>query len=287
VTERFVVGQQGQSPRYAAHIGARVRTHYVDARSKLDHWQDKYYLAPVGADGPDWSRAAITAAPDPALADQPAANATFADAPATALSSRDHKRWAGALEDAVYRNDALELLSCPSLKLTAAPGTTEGEFRARVALALREQRDDAVATLRRKYTAKLDALEDRERRAGQKLERETAQANEKTLSTALSVGGSLLGALFGGGRRGSTMRKASTAARSVGRASKEHADVAHAEADAQALRQQIETLNAELESEVARLEAGFDPATIRIESVSVKPRKADIAVEDVALVWVP
>ena len=45
------------------------------------------------------------------------------------------------------------------------------------------------------------------------------------------------------------------------------------------------TLNAELEAEVARLESEFDPQAIRIESVPVKPRKADIAVEDLALVW--
>jgi len=55
----------------------------------------------------------------------------------------------------------------------------------------------------------------------------------------------------------------------------------------QALRQQIEELNAELEAEVARLEAEFDPAAARVEAAAVKPRKADITVEDVALVWVP
>jgi multidrug resistance efflux pump len=73
----------------------------------------------------------------------------------------------------------------------------------------------------------------------------------------------------------------------VSSASKERADVAHAEADVEAIRNQLEALNAELEAEVARLESEFDPATIAIEASSVKPRKADIAVEDMALVWVP
>jgi hypothetical protein len=178
------------------------------------------------------------------------------------------------------------LLSCPALKLTAEPGMTEGEFRARVALAVREKRDAAVEALRQKYASRLATLEDRERRAAQKVERERAQASNQTLSSALSVGGSLLGALFGGGRRGAAS-KVSTAARSVGRASKERTDVAHAEADARALREQVEALNAELEAEVARLESEYDPQAIRLESASVKPRKADIAVEDLALVWRP
>jgi hypothetical protein len=287
VVERFVVASGSAPPHYRPHIGARVRTHFVDAKSGLDLWQSGFYLASAGTSGPDWSQAAASAEPGPALADAPAAGATFDDAPATVLSARDHKRWAAALEDHVYRNVSLELPSCPALKLTGPAGMSEGEFRSRVALALREKRDAAVEALRKKYASRVGTLEDRERRALQKVEKEKAQASDKTLSTALSVGGSLLGALFGGGRRGSAISKASSAARRVSSASKERADVAHAEADVEAVRSQLAALNAELEAEVARLESEFDPATIAIEAVSVKPRKADIAVEDMALVWVP
>jgi hypothetical protein len=288
VTERFLGASPGEPPpHYRPHVGALLRAHYVDAKSGLDTWQAAYYLAPVTASGPDWAQAEATPAPGPTLADQPASGATFDDAPATVLTARDHKRWAGALEDHVYRNVALELPSCPVLKLTAAAGMTEGEFRSRVALALRERRDAGVEALRRKYAARLGTLEDRERRALQKVEKEKAQVSDKTFSTALSVGGSLLGALFGGGRRGSAISKASSAARGVSRVGKERADVAHAEADASAVRAQIEALNAELEAEVARLESELDPATVAIEAIAVKPRKADFTVEDMALVWVP
>jgi len=288
VTERFLATQAGErSPHYRPHVGALVRAHYLDAKSGLDAWQATYYVAPVSAAGPDWAQAEATPEPGPTLVDHPAPAATFDDAPAAVLSARDQKRWAGALEDHVYRSVALERPSCPALKLTGTAGVSEGEFRSRVALALREKRDAAVDALRKKYASRLGALEDRERRALQKVEKEKAQASDKTLSTALSVGGSLLGALFGGGRRGSAISKATTAARSVSRASKERADVGHAEADASALREQIEALEAELEAEVARLESEFDPATIRIETVAVKPRKADLAVEGMALVWVP
>jgi hypothetical protein len=107
------------------------------------------------------------------------------------------------------------------------------------------------------------------------------------MASALSVGGGLLGALFGGGRRASSLGKAASAARSVGRIGKERTDVAHAEADLTALRGQYEALEAELEAEVAALEAGYDPATVAIEAVAIKPRKADLAVSDVALVWRP
>ena len=169
---------------------------------------------------------------------------------------------------------------CPSLKANAAPGGSEGDFRAHLAQLLREKRDAAVDALRRKYATRLAALEDRQRRAEQKVSREKEQASSTTMTSALSVGGSLLGALFGGGRRASSLGRAATAARGVGRIGKERTDVAHAEADLTALREQYAALESELEAEVAALEADFDPATVAIEAVAIKPRKADIAVSE-------
>ena len=95
------------------------------------------------------------------------------------------------------------------------------------------------------------------------------------------------GALFGGRRRASVFSQAGTAARSVGRIGKERTDVAHAEAEVVALREQFAALNSEVEAEVRDLEPTFDPATIEVVSVPVKPRKSDIAVTEVALVWQP
>ena len=285
VTERFLSSVAAGEPIvYRPHLGAKVRAHFVDAKSGIDAWESWYYLAPASPDGPDWTKAEVLSTESVALDDEPAAGAKFADAPAVVLSARGQRGWAKELEDHVYRSAAMSVFTCPSLKMSSAAGVSEQEFRARLAATLRERRDAAVDALRKKYAAKLTALEDRERRAGQRLEREKSQASSTTVSSALSVGGSLLGALFGG-RRSNAMRQASTAARSVGRASKERADVAHAEADVDALRRQIQELEAELEAEIAALEAEYDPRSVRIESLAVKPRKADIEVTDMALVW--
>ena len=285
VTERFMrAGAGATGVAYQPRIGARVRAHFVDAKAGMNAWEESYYLAPLDKDAPDWSQSEVLAEPDPEWESEPREGASFADVPAAVLSPRNQRAWSAALEDHVYRNTSMNVMSCPALKLKSAPGGSESEFRAHIAQALREKRDAAVDALRARFASKLSTLEDRERRAEQKLERERTQASSETVSSALSVGGSLLGALFGG-RRSSAMRKASTAARSVGRASKECSDVAHAEADVEALEDQVVAMNAELEAEIGRLEAEFDPNTIRVEIVPVRPKKADIAVEDMALVW--
>ena len=61
--------------------------------------------------------------------------------------------------------------------------------------------------------------------------------------------------------------------------------MAHAEADVEALKEQVAAMHAELEAEIGRIGAEFDPNTIRVEIVPVRPKKADISVEDMALVW--
>ena len=287
VVERFMRAAPGQGPvTYVPRIGARARVHFVDTKAGMNAWESWYYLASPSRDGPDWAAAEVLGAPGPDFDDEPLAGAVYGELPAAALSPKNHRAWGNALEDHVYRNASLNILSCPSLKMNAAPGGTESEFRAHVALALREKRDAAVEGLRGKYASKVAALETREERAGQRVEREKSQASSETLATAVSIGGSLLGALLGG-RRGGVYGKVSSAARGVGRTSRQRADVDYAEADLRAIRGQIEALNAELEAEVARLEGEFDPNAVRIETVPVRPRKADIAIEDVALVWKP
>ena len=287
VAEKFMRAPHGKGPvTYEPCIGARVRAHFVDAKSGMNAWESWYYLAPLGRDGPDWAAAEVLGEGGPDFVDEPLEDASYGEVPAAALSSKNHRAWGGALEDHVYRNASLNLMSCPALKMNAAPGGTEGEFRAHVALALREKRDAAVVEMRGKYTSKVAALQTREERAGQRVEREKSQASSETLATAVSIGGSLLGALFGG-RRSSVYGKVSSAARGIGRTSRQRADVTAAEADAQTIHAQIEGLNSQLEAEVARLEGAFDPNAVRIETVPVRPRKADIAVEDLALVWRP
>jgi len=287
VVERFLRAQAGAANvTYQPCLGAKVRARFVDAKAGMDAWESWYYLAPVGADGPDWAGAEVLPDPGPEFAEGAVEGAQFAELPAAASSDRNHRKWSSALEDHVYRNASLNVMSCPALKMVAAPGGTEGDFRARIAVTLREKRDDAVDKLRRKYEAKIATLEDRARRAEQKVEREKAQATSETMSSALSVGGSLLGALFGG-RRSSALGKVSTAARRAGRVSKERADVAHAEADARALREQVDALNEELAAEIEALESELDPHAIRIETVPVRPRKTDIAVTDLGVVWRP
>ena len=142
--------------------------------------------------------------------------------------------------------------------------------------------------LRRKYAPKFEQLEERKRRAEQAVAREMEQAKGQKMQTAISFGATLLGSFLGRKRASlSTLGRATTAVRGVGRSMKESQDVDRAEENVAAVTQKLADLEAEFQAETAALERAIDPQKERLDTVSLKPTKANIAVKLVTLAWAP
>jgi hypothetical protein len=171
---------------------------------------------------------------------------------------------------------------------TSDPGETERDFRVRLDRVAREERDLRTEKMRQKYASKIATLEDRVRRAQQTVDKEKEQASSQTVQSVLSIGSTVLGALFGRKVLSATnVRRMGTAARGVGRAGKERSDVGRAEENLEALQQQLAGINEELEAEIAEIEAGIDPRTEVFETIAIKAKKTDIDVRFCALTWLP
>jgi len=108
------------------------------------------------------------------------------------------------------------------------------------------------------------------------------------MQAAISVGASILGAFLGRKTISATnIGRATTAIRGAGRAIKESQDVGQAEENVVALQQQLADLEAQFKMETDALAAATDPLNEKLETVSLKPTKANIAVKLVALAWTP
>jgi hypothetical protein len=259
----------------------------VDKPAGVDAWTRTSWLAPLAdRDGaPDWSEGAAIPALEGVTAQAPVDDAAFAELPASALAARSYGEWSKALAAHLYQNGAAELLTAKALKLTSNPGESEGDFRARLAQRLREHRDQEVARLREKHSARLKSLEDRLRRASDRVEREKSQYSQRKLDTAISIGTSVLGAIFGG--RSAATTRAGSAARSAGRVFSERGDVARAGESLESLTAERDELLKRIEQEAGALAGSLDPASIALEKVRVAPRKSDIAVGRIVLAWEP
>ena len=142
--------------------------------------------------------------------------------------------------------------------------------------------------IRQRYTARFSSLQERIRRAGQTAEREKEQAKQQKLQTAISVGVTLLDAFMGRKTiRRTTIGRATTAARGAGRILKEGQDVERAEENVQALERQLADLEAQVAQETEALRSAVDPMAEDLESLEIRPKKADISVRLLGLGWVP
>jgi hypothetical protein len=278
----------GKPVTYRPTLVGSARLHFVDAKVGIDAWQNVTLIAPVGETMDDdvWSTAQPLAETHREFDEQPAAGAKFNPLPSPMLRGKNYASWQKALASHLYQRETLKLWRAPAYKETSRADEAEGDFRVRIQQRAREERDAAVADLRAKYAARFEALEEQRRRASARVEREQEQFKNQALDTVVSIGTSILGALLGRKRISqTTVRGAATAAGRAGRANKKRGDVGRAEDNVEAIDRKIQDLDAELANEVRQLESA--PNQVEIVEYPVRPRKTDIAVERVALAWVP
>ncbi|MBE3072465.1 MAG: ATP-binding protein, partial [Acidobacteria bacterium] len=186
----------------------------------------------------------------------------------------------------LYQSQTLDLLHSTDAVTTSNPGETERDFRIRLQTTAREQRDAATEAIRQKFAPKMVAIQERIRRAQQAVERETQQASAQKLQTAISFGATLLGALMG--RKAistSTIGRATTAARGVGRTMKEAEDIRRAGETVEVMQGQLADLEQQVQAETQAVAARYDLSALKLETVSLKPKKTQITVQLVALAW--
>jgi hypothetical protein len=292
VGEYFLAPTAGEGPiSYRPMVMGTAKLHFVDAKLGLDQWSTTTWLAPLADDGKQvlWAEGTTQEALRSRLAKGPAsAPAEYASLPGPALRAATWPAYGKGLAAHLFEHVRRNVLRCEALKMSSTPGEPEGDFRARLALLLREKRDAARDALGKTYAAKMQTLDDQIRRAEDRVAREGSQATQQKLQTALSVGTTIFGALFGSKRISATsVSRAATAARSAARIGKEAGDVDRASESLEVLRQRKVELEARAKAELDEAAGRFDPETVTLREVAVTPRKSDLAIGEVALVWAP
>ena len=273
---------------YKPMVMGTAKLHFIDAKLALDQWQTTAYLAPLSDDGGQilWDQAQMLPDLKSRLSKVPAPSSTFAQLPPAAARTQSYAAWGKALAAYLFESARSEVLVCDALKAISSPGMSEGDFRSQLALAAREQRDAAVADLKRKYAPKLATIEDQMRRSSERIERERSQLSQQRMQSAFSIGASVLGALLG--RRtlsAANVNRAASAARAATRIGRESGDVDRASESLEVIQQRQRELQQQFDTDAAALETRFDAAAVTLRKVQVSPRKSDIAVGEVALVW--
>jgi len=275
---------------YEPMLLAIAEVNFSDRKRGIEHAQRISGVIDMteGSDTPDWSALVPLEMAEPAFDTLPVAGARFASLPRALAQGKNYTAWKKGWTDYLARTAELSLLRNSELDCVAEVGEAERDFRVRLLHAAREERDRRTEALRARYAPKLAAIDEKVRRAQQAIEREAEQASREKWQSMVNVGTTILSAVLGRKKiSATTVSRAGTAARGVGRAQKEQQDVARAGENLAALQAQREELDAQFQAEVEQLARTLDPLAQPLDRLTLKPKKSQIAIERLALAWKP
>jgi hypothetical protein len=275
---------------YRARVAGAGEARYTSARYHVD--EERRYLlvaaAGEGVVGLDWDDAGELPIAVDALEAEGLPGAAYEPLPESLTAPAQYSRWERDLKRWIRTERPLVLYRNRQLKCISEPGEAEGDFRIRLQQVASEQRDQAVAKLRKRYASRVNTLENRLLRARQAVERESEQATRKRIDTVLSVGTAILGAVLGRKRLSKTSAdRIGTAVKKAGDVGKETADVERARETVAHIESELADLDAQLEQEISELDTAFDAQAAELEEIPVRAKAADVHLHFVGVLWVP
>ena len=290
IEQHFLPARERKGVRYTPVLLGAAQVHYLDPKRGVDEIRDVLASTLISTEAVpvDWDRATVLDLAVSELEAEPVEGAGFAECPPAAAKPRNYTSWKKSFQTWVYQTARLTLFESPSTGQVSKPGEAERDFRIRIQQAVREERDNRAQQLRQKYAPQLARLQDRLLRAQQAEEREREQARSQAMNAAVSVGASMLGALFGRKTLSATnLGRASSAVRAATRTYRETQDVNIAAGGVTAIQQQIDELSSEFQNELSGIQTAVDASLEQLTTVDVRVKKANISVELVCLAWMP
>jgi len=286
---QYFVPSRGDEVAYKPMLYGSAVVKLLDLKKNIDLTREVRILAPITNDATpvSWEDAEETEFEDNELEKAPAEGATFGELPGAAGKAKSYTTWAKEFAGWLYANQKLDLFQSPYYGEISKQEETERDFRARLQVIARERRDADVEAIRQRYAAKIGTLQEKIRRAENAIEKERQESQSAKIESMMSIGSSLLGAIFGSRKATTAIGKAATAARGVGRIRKQSQDVTFAEENLESLQQQLADLEAEVKGETDAIAAAVNPATEKLETITIRPKKTNITTRLCALAWVP
>ena len=280
-----------QEIHYTPQLLVMAKVHFVDTRKNLAADEELTWSIEIPDDAVDidWSRPQSLEVDPINLSTEPhGRDATYSPIPTLLSKSSGMTTCKKSLNDHLYRTRRYDLWKCPAIGAYSKPGEKERDFRIRITEQAREKRDELVAKMRKKYATKIRTLEDRIARAEEAVEREQNEADRASMDSLISLGSNILSAVLGRKLLSSTnVGRASRTARGFGRASKQARDVQRAERKVEEYQDRLDAIEAECRSEIETIRQQMDPLQLELETIQLKPRRTDIDVRQLAILWIP
>lgn len=288
--ERNIEDARINEYKYRPFITTVADVRFYDRTKKIDLIKKISFLVPITNDviAVNWDEALELIPNENVYKKQAIKNVSYSDLPSASTNPKNYTGWERFFKDHLVNNYYLEVYHSSDLKQTSNPYETARDFKIRLLQITREERDAAVTKLKDKFARRIQTMQGRIQRAEERISREKSQSSQQKFSTAISIGSTILGALFGSGKIGtSTISKAGTAMKSAGKIMKESGDVDRAQENLTKLNEQLIALQDKLQDELNLLEDKFDLSVEQMEVIKIRPSKTKISVKLFNFMWIP
>ncbi len=287
------IGASVAGKRLKAGIAVRVQMLFDDTKSKLRHdaeWEA--IITPL--DGPlDPDDAILVDYDDRDLGrDEP--NGAVYVLPDAKIKNKTYFSAAKtAIKDHLYRNQELEMFHNPALKVYSRIGESQSDFEQRCQVIADERADKDANKLRDILSRKTDRISASIQKAEDKLREiqfdSISRKKDQRSNQIMDIAGGVLGSLLGGRRSTrsiitSGLRRSQSKGRMAARAEER---LKTAENRYNALLEDRDKLEDELSEDLFDIQSEWSDKVSQIEPMTVGLEKADISIDDVALIWIP
>ncbi len=209
-------------------------------------------------------------------------NLVYHQIPSQYNTVKELNQYRKKFSDFQYRNQKFSIGTHPGLKLFQIQNESRAEFIGKVKQAAREERDAEIDKLEKKYDSKLDRINSKISRLTGSLSADKAEYDARKREEVFGVGETVLGVLLG--RRRST--GITTASRRRRMTTKTKYKIDDTKKEIEQFKQELAELETELKEQVKEITEKWVNVDDEIVDYSITPRKTDIDVDEIKIVWI-
>jgi hypothetical protein len=278
------VGAVPTGSSFEPALAVRVKMLYDDVHAGVNHQEEWETVLHPLTNPPDWDSAISVDYDERDLRPDAPDDAIYAltDVPIdTAMFFRSAK---SSLKQWVVMNRKIEILKNASLKLYSRVGEERSDFEARCREAAEDAADAELAKLKYRYKTRIDTVKDQLAAAERRVRELEADTQTRRQQELVAGAGELLSVFLGGKRRSRSLSGVASRRSQTVRTQERLRTAQEKYSDK---TQRLDDLEADLADDVTEITQKWDSKAAEIETVEIGLEKTDVAVDEVALVWVP
>jgi hypothetical protein len=279
------VGAVPGGSRLTPTLVARVHMLFDDTKADLRETVEWEAFAPIGEREVDWAEAITVDYDSRDLRRDPPDGAAYVLTDAPIGKSTFFRSATADLKSHLHRSQTVSLQANRELKLYSRIDESESAFAERCHQAAEEGKDEEVAKIRERMTAKMDKLQVAIAKYQDRIEELQADVRNRRTQDLISIGSSVLGSILGGRASTSTIARSAGRAATRGQSSSQRIRTIENRIDEKNLA--LEDLEEDLSEAVAEIDEEWDAKAGAIEPMEISLEKNDITVDEVSLLWLP